>query len=115
MLRERTRLHACATISVWQSLKGYRKAIRLFDLVDRFGLPVITLVDTPRAFPGIEAEARGQAEAIARCTEKCLALGVPIIAVIVGEGGSVALSMAVRLRQPPEGCLFHSDRGRLAQ
>lgn len=77
--------------------EGYRKAIRLMDLADRFGLPIITLVDTPGAFPGIDAEARGQAEAIARCTEKCLSLGVPMIAVIVGEGGSggaVALAAA---------------------
>lgn len=77
--------------------EGYRKAIRLMDLADRFGLPVITLVDTPGAFPGIDAEARGQAEAIARCTEKCLSLGVPLIAVIVGEGGSggaIALAAA---------------------
>jgi acetyl-CoA carboxylase carboxyl transferase subunit alpha len=96
--------------------EGYRKAIRLMDLADRFGLPVITLVDTPGAFPGIEAEARGQAEAIARCTEKCLSLGVPMIAVIVGEGGSggaVALSSANRVLMfehaiysviSPEGC-----------
>ena len=68
--------------------EGYRKAIRLFELADRFGLPVITLVDTPGAYPGIEAEERGQAEAIARSTDACLALGVPLIAVIIGEGGS---------------------------
>ncbi len=96
--------------------EGYRKAIRLMDLADRFGLPVITLVDTPGAFPGVEAEARGQAEAIARCTQKCLSLGVPLIAVIVGEGGSggaVALSSANRVLMfehaiysviSPEGC-----------
>ena len=80
--------------------EGYRKAIRLMDLADRFGLPVITLVDTPGAFPGIDAEARGQAEAIARSTERCLSLGVPLIAVIVGEGGSggaVALAAANRV------------------
>ncbi len=103
--------------------EGYRKAIRLMDLADRFGLPVITLVDTPGAFPGIEAEARGQAEAIARCTEKCLAIGVPMIAVIVGEGGSggaVALSSANRVLMlehaiysviSPEGCASILWRG----
>jgi acetyl-CoA carboxylase carboxyl transferase subunit alpha len=68
--------------------EGYRKAIRLFELADRFSLPVITLVDTPGAYPGIEAEERGQAEAIARSTDACLALGVPLIAVVIGEGGS---------------------------
>jgi acetyl-CoA carboxylase carboxyl transferase subunit alpha len=68
--------------------EGYRKAIRLMQLADRFGLPVVTLVDTPGAFPGIQAEERGQAEAIARSTEQCLALGVPMVAAIVGEGGS---------------------------
>ncbi len=96
--------------------EGYRKAIRLMDLADRFGLPVITLVDTPGAFPGIDAEARGQAEAIARSTEKCLSLSVPLIAVIIGEGGSggaVALASANRVLMlehaiysviSPEGC-----------
>jgi acetyl-CoA carboxylase carboxyl transferase subunit alpha len=68
--------------------EGYRKAIRLMELADRFGLPVVSLVDTPGAFPGIQAEERGQAEAIARSTEQCLALGVPMIAAVVGEGGS---------------------------
>ena len=58
--------------------EGYRKAIRLMQLADRFGLPVVTLVDTPGAFPGVQAEERGQAEAIARSTEQCLALGVPL-------------------------------------
>ena len=80
--------------------EGYRKAIRLMDLADRFSLPVLTLIDTPGAFPGIDAEARGQAEAIARSTEKCLSLGVPMIAVIVGEGGSggaVGLAAANRV------------------
>ena len=57
-------------------------------LADRFGIPVITLVDTPGAFPGVQAEERGQAEAIARSTEQCLNLRVPLISVIVGEGGS---------------------------
>ena len=66
--------------------EGYRKAIRLMQLADRFGLPIVTLVDTPGAFPGVQAEERGQAEAIARSTEQCLALNVPLIAVIVGEG-----------------------------
>ena len=68
--------------------EGYRKAIRLMELADRFGLPVVTLVDTPGAFPGVQAEERGQAEAIARSTEQCLAIGVPLVAAIVGEGGS---------------------------
>ncbi|HLH50371.1 MAG TPA: acetyl-CoA carboxylase carboxyltransferase subunit alpha [Roseiarcus sp.] len=68
--------------------EGYRKAARLMELADRFGLPVIALVDTAGAFPGIDAEERGQAEAIARSTDMCLTLGVPNVAVIVGEGGS---------------------------
>ena len=68
--------------------EGYRKAVRLMDLADRFGLPVISLVDTPGAYPGVGAEERGQAEAIARSTDCCLSLGVPNVAVIVGEGGS---------------------------
>ena len=68
--------------------EGYRKAIRLMELADRFGLPVLTLVDTSGAFPGIQAEERGQAEAIARSTEACLKLKVPMIAAVVGEGGS---------------------------
>jgi acetyl-CoA carboxylase carboxyl transferase subunit alpha len=96
--------------------EGYRKAIRLMELADRFCLPVVTLVDTPGAFPGVDAEARGQAEAIARSTEACLALGVPLIAVIIGEGGSggaVALAAANRVLMlehavysviSPEGC-----------
>ena len=77
--------------------EGYRKAIRLMQLADRFGLPVVTLVDTSGAFPGVQAEERGQAEAIARSTEQCLALGVPMVAAVVGEGGSggaVALAAA---------------------
>ena len=80
--------------------EGYRKAIRLMQLADRFGLPVVTMVDTAGAFPGVQAEERGQAEAIARSTEQCLALGVPIVAAIVGEGGSggaVALAAANRV------------------
>ncbi|MDX2232978.1 MAG: acetyl-CoA carboxylase carboxyltransferase subunit alpha, partial [Hyphomonadaceae bacterium] len=68
--------------------EGYRKAIRLMDMADRFGLPVVTLVDTPGAYPGLGAEERGGAEAIARSTERCLTLGVPMVTVIVGEGGS---------------------------
>ncbi|HEV7232872.1 MAG TPA: acetyl-CoA carboxylase carboxyltransferase subunit alpha [Sphingorhabdus sp.] len=96
--------------------EGYRKAIRLMELADRFGLPVVSLVDTSGAFPGIQAEERGQAEAIARSTEKCLQLGVPMIACIVGEGGSggaVALASADRILMfehavysviSPEGC-----------
>ena len=68
--------------------EGYRKAVRLMELADRFDMPVISLVDTAGAFPGIDAEERGQAEAIARSTDACLALGVPNVAVIVGEGGS---------------------------
>src|SRR5947208_11475364 len=96
--------------------EGYRKAIRLMRLADRFGVPVVTLVDTPGAFPGVEAEERGQAEAIARSTEECLALGVPMIAIIVGEGGScggVAIAAANRVLMfehavysviSPEGC-----------
>lgn len=68
--------------------EGYRKAVRIMDLADRFGIPVITLVDTAGAYPGVGAEERGQAEAIARSTEKCLNLEVPIISVILGEGGS---------------------------
>jgi acetyl-CoA carboxylase carboxyl transferase subunit alpha len=96
--------------------EGYRKAIRLMQLADRFGLPVVTLVDTSGAFPGVQAEERGQAEAIARSTEQCLALGVPMIAAIVGEGGSggaIALAAANRVLMfehavysviSPEGC-----------
>lgn len=68
--------------------EGYRKAVRLMDLADRFGLPVLTFVDTAGAYPGIGAEERGQAEAIARSTEACLALGTPNVALVIGEGGS---------------------------
>jgi acetyl-CoA carboxylase carboxyl transferase subunit alpha len=68
--------------------EGYRKAVRLMDLAERFGLSVITFVDTAGAFPGLDAEARGQAEAIARATERCLTLGVPMVSVVTGEGGS---------------------------
>jgi acetyl-CoA carboxylase carboxyl transferase subunit alpha len=68
--------------------EGYRKAVRLMDMAEQFGLPVISLVDTAGAYPGLGAEERGQAEAIARSTERCLTLGVPMVSVIVGEGGS---------------------------
>ncbi|MFC6641450.1 MULTISPECIES: acetyl-CoA carboxylase carboxyltransferase subunit alpha [Sulfitobacter] len=68
--------------------EGYRKAVRLMELADKFNLPVVTIVDTPGAYPGKGAEERGQSEAIARSTEKCLQIGVPLISVIVGEGGS---------------------------
>ncbi len=68
--------------------EGYRKAIRLMDLADRFGLPIVTLIDTPGAYPGKGAEERGQSEAIARSTQKCLQVKVPLISVIIGEGGS---------------------------
>jgi acetyl-CoA carboxylase carboxyl transferase subunit alpha len=68
--------------------EGYRKAVRIMELADRFGLPVISFVDTAGAFPGIDAEERGQAEAIARSTEACLALSTPSVSVIIGEGGS---------------------------
>lgn len=80
--------------------EGYRKAVRLMDMAGRFNLPVITFIDTPGAYPGIGAEERGQAEAIARSTECCLNLGVPIIAVVVGEGGSggaIAIATANRI------------------
>jgi len=96
--------------------EGYRKAIRLMDMADRFGLPVITLVDTPGAYPGKGAEERGQSEAIARSTEKCLDLSVPLISIIIGEGGSggaVAFATANKVAMlehsvysviSPEGC-----------
>ena len=80
--------------------EGYRKAVRLMEMADRFGIPVIALVDTAGAYPGIGAEERGQAEAIARSTDACLSLGVPNIAVILGEGGSggaIALATANRV------------------
>jgi acetyl-CoA carboxylase carboxyl transferase subunit alpha len=80
--------------------EGYRKAVRLMEMADRFGIPVISLVDTAGAYPGIGAEERGQAEAIARSTETCLNLGVPNVAVILGEGGSggaIAIATANRV------------------
>jgi acetyl-CoA carboxylase carboxyl transferase subunit alpha len=96
--------------------EGYRKAGRLMEMADRFGIPVLSLVDTAGAYPGIGAEERGQAEAIARSTEACLELGVPNVAVIVGEGGSggaIAIATANRVLMlehaiysviSPEGC-----------
>ena len=96
--------------------EGYRKAIRLMEMADKFNLPVVTLVDTPGAYPGKGAEERGQSEAIARATEKCLQIGVPLISVIIGEGGSggaVAFASANRIAMlehsiysviSPEGC-----------
>jgi acetyl-CoA carboxylase carboxyl transferase subunit alpha len=80
--------------------EGYRKAVRLMEMADRFDIPVLALVDTAGAYPGIEAEERGQAEAIARSTDACLALGVPNVAVILGEGGSggaIAIAAANRV------------------
>ena len=96
--------------------EGYRKAVRLMRLADRFGLPVVTLVDTPGAYPGVGAEERGQAEAIARSIETCLDLRTPIVSAIIGEGGSggaIALAVANRVLMlehatysviTPEGC-----------
>lgn len=96
--------------------EGYRKAIRLMEMANKFGLPIITLVDTPGAYPGKGAEERGQSEAIARSTEKCLQVRVPLISIITGEGGSggaVAFATADRLLMlehsvysviSPEGC-----------
>ncbi|QUS35904.1 acetyl-CoA carboxylase carboxyltransferase subunit alpha [Falsirhodobacter algicola] len=96
--------------------EGYRKAIRLMDMAHRFGLPVITLIDTPGAYPGKGAEERGQSEAIARSTQKCLEIGVPVLATVIGEGGSggaVAFAAANRVAMlehsvysviSPEGC-----------
>ena len=96
--------------------EGYRKAIRLMELADKFGLPLITLVDTPGAYPGKGAEERGQSEAISRSTEKCLQIGVPFISIIIGEGGSggaVAFATANKVAMlehsvysviSPEGC-----------
>jgi acetyl-CoA carboxylase carboxyl transferase subunit alpha len=96
--------------------EGYRKAVRLLDMAGKFGLPVVTLVDTAGAYPGKGAEERGQSEAIARTTEKCLQIGVPLISVIIGEGGSggaVAFATANRVAMlehsiysviSPEGC-----------
>ena len=96
--------------------EGYRKAVRLMQMAGKFGLPVITLVDTPGAYPGKGAEERGQSEAIARATEACLQIGVPLVSVVIGEGGSggaVAFATANRVAMlehsvysviSPEGC-----------
>jgi acetyl-CoA carboxylase carboxyl transferase subunit alpha len=96
--------------------EGYRKSQRLMDMADRFRLPVVTLVDTPGAYPGVDAEARGQAEAIARAIETCLKIRVPLVAAIIGEGGSggaIALAAGNRVLMlehavysviSPEGC-----------
>ncbi|MDF1857010.1 acetyl-CoA carboxylase carboxyltransferase subunit alpha [Pseudooceanicola sp.] len=96
--------------------EGYRKAIRLMEMAGKFGLPVVTLVDTPGAYPGKGAEERGQSEAIARTTEKSLQIGVPVVSVVIGEGGSggaVAFATANRVAMlehsiysviSPEGC-----------
>ena len=96
--------------------EGYRKAVRLMEMADRFGLPVITLVDTSGAYPGIGAEERGQAEAIARSIETCLSISVPVISVVIGEGGSggaIAIAVGDRVYMlehavysviSPEGC-----------
>ncbi|HEY9038582.1 MAG TPA: acetyl-CoA carboxylase carboxyltransferase subunit alpha [Roseovarius sp.] len=96
--------------------EGYRKAIRLMEMADKFGLPVITLIDTPGAYPGKGAEERGQSEAIARSTEACLQIGVPLVSAVIGEGGSggaVAFATANRVAMlehsvysviSPEGC-----------
>jgi acetyl-CoA carboxylase carboxyl transferase subunit alpha len=109
--------------------EGYRKAIRLMELANRFGLPVITLVDTPGAYPGKGAEERGQSEAIARSTEKCLEIGVPLVSVIIGEGGSggavafasansvVMLEHSVYSVISPEGCasILWKDGGKMRE
>ncbi len=96
--------------------EGYRKAVRLMEMADKFGLPIISLIDTAGAYPGKGAEERGQSEAIARSTEKCLQVGVPLVSVIIGEGGSggaVAFATADRVAMlehsiysviTPEGC-----------
>lgn len=95
---------------------GYRKAMRLMDLAERFDIPIVTFVDTPGAYPGLGAEERGQAEAIARSIEKCLGLTVPMVSVVIGEGGSggaIAIAAANRVMMmeyaiysviSPEGC-----------
>jgi len=109
--------------------EGYRKAIRLMDMADRFGLPVLTLVDTPGAYPGKGAEERGQSEAIARSTEKCLTIGVPLVSTIIGEGGSggavafasgdrlIMLEHAIYSVISPEGCasILWKDAGKMRE
>ena len=109
--------------------EGYRKAVRLMDLADRFGLPIVTLIDTPGAYPGKGAEERGQSEAIARSTEKCLEVRVPVISVVIGEGGSggaVAFAAGNRVAMlehsvysviSPEGCasILWKDAGKMQE
>jgi len=109
--------------------EGYRKAIRLMDMADRFGLPIVTLVDTAGAYPGRGAEERGQSEAIARSTEKCLSVRVPLVSIIIGEGGSggaVAFAGANKLAMlehsiysviTPEGCasILWKDAGKMRE
>jgi len=98
--------------------EGYRKAVRLMEMADRFGIPVLSIVDSAGAYPGIGAEERGQAEAIARSTDACLSLGVPNVAIITGEGmsgGAIAITTANRVlmfrardlqRDLAGGCVF---------
>ncbi len=109
--------------------EGYRKAVRLMDLAHRFKLPLISLVDTPGAYPGKGAEERGQSEAIARSTEKCLFIGVPHVSIIIGEGGSggaVAFATADKVAMlehsiysviTPEGCasILWKDAGKMRE
>jgi len=109
--------------------EGYRKAIRLMELADKFNIPVITLIDTPGAYPGKGAEERGQSEAIARSTEKCLQIGVPLVSIIIGEGGSggaVAFATGNKLAMlehsvysviSPEGCaaILWKDPGKMEE
>ena len=106
--------------------EGYRKAVRLMDMAEQFGLPVLTFVDTAGAYPGVGAEERGQSEAIARSTERCLTLGTPLVSTIIGEGGSggaIALAAGNRVLMlqysiysviSPEGCasILWRDRDR---
>ena len=108
--------------------EGYRKAVRLMQMADRFKMPIITLIDTPGAYPGIGAEERGQAEAIAQATRACFAVAVPIVSVVIGEGGSggaVSLAVADYVMMPeyamysvisPEGCasILWRDAGKSA-
>jgi len=109
--------------------EGYRKAIRLMDMANRFGLPVIFLVDTQGAYPGKGAEERGQSEAIARSTDKCLSINVPVLSIVIGEGGSggaVAFAAADQLAMlehsvysviSPEGCasILWKDAGKMRE
>ncbi len=96
--------------------EGYRKAVRLMEMADRFNLPIVTFIDTAGAYPGIDAEERGQAEAIAKSIQSCLRVKVPLISIIIGEGGSggaiaIAAANAVLMLEnsvysgiSPEGC-----------